>query len=187
MVDVLIFIFPAALVWAAVCDLTRYEIPDLVSIILVAGFVAIAPLTGLPIESLGAHAVAAVAVFAVGAVLFRYGVLGGGDVKVLAASVLWVGWPGLTGFLLLVGVIGGILAMLLLVLRRFFSPRAVAKAQAKVKTSAPGEVVPPVSFARQCFDRLMSPQQGVPYGVAIGVAGLAVFPGVARMLTAAAA
>ena len=166
----LIFIFPAAFVWAAVCDLTRYEIPDLVSIILVAGFAAIAPLTGLPVEGLGAHVVAAAAVFAVGAVLFRYGVLGGGDVKVLAASVLWVGWPGLTGFLLLVGLIGGVLAVVLLVLRRFFSPGPKAKVQAKVQAkgqakgqaSAPGEVMPPpVSFARPCFDRLMAPQPGV--------------------------
>jgi prepilin peptidase CpaA len=65
------------------------------------------------IGSLGA-AGCAVAVFLAGALLYSRGLIGGGDVKLLAAATLWAG-PGATPALLIVtAVLGGLLTLVLL-------------------------------------------------------------------------
>jgi prepilin peptidase CpaA len=56
----------------------------------------------------------AVAVFLVGAVPFSRGLIGGGDVKLLAAATLWAGADALPPLLLLTALIGGVLALVLL-------------------------------------------------------------------------
>ncbi len=56
----------------------------------------------------------AAAVFLGGAVLFARGYLGGGDVKLLAAATLWAGPAGTPTLLMLTGVLGGALALFLL-------------------------------------------------------------------------
>lgn len=93
----------------------------------------------------------AAAVFVVGALLFSRGLIGGGDVKLLAAATLWAG-AGMTPALLIVtALLGGLLTLALLfsaALRAVFAPAAVATAAAQ-----------PLP---------------VPYGVAIAAAALIV-------------
>ncbi len=62
------------------------------------------------LEALGC----AVAVFLGGALLFARGWLGGGDVKLLGAATLWAGPAGTPTLLMLTGVLGGALALFLL-------------------------------------------------------------------------
>ena len=91
----------------------------------------------------------ALAVFLGGAVLFAQGWLGGGDVKLLSAATLWAGAPQTLRLLLLTGILGGVLAAILL------SPlgsRIVPAGRARYGT--PDSPVP------------------VPYGIAIAAAGL---------------
>jgi prepilin peptidase CpaA len=59
----------------------------------------------------------AVLIFAMGAAAFCAGLFGGGDVKLLAATALFVGPADITGFLMLVALAGGVLSMTMLVLR----------------------------------------------------------------------
>lgn len=54
---------------------------------------------------------AALAVFALGALAFRFGALGGGDVKLLAAGALWVGAWQVPAFALSTALAGGLLAV----------------------------------------------------------------------------
>jgi prepilin peptidase CpaA len=53
-------------------------------------------------------------VFLVGALLYSRRLVGGGDVKLLAAAALWAGAAQLPSLLLLTGICGGVLSLLLL-------------------------------------------------------------------------
>jgi prepilin peptidase CpaA len=52
-----------------------------------------------------------VAVFTLAALAFRFGLLGGGDVKLLAAGTLWLGAAALGPYLLTTVLAGGLLAV----------------------------------------------------------------------------
>ncbi len=54
---------------------------------------------------------AAIAVFALAAVGFHFGLLGGGDVKLLAAGTLWLGAAALGPYLFATVLAGGLLAI----------------------------------------------------------------------------
>ena len=60
---------------------------------------------------------AAVAVFLIGAAAFRFGVLGGGDVKLLAAGTLWLGAAQAPAFLAMTVLAGGLLALFFIALQ----------------------------------------------------------------------
>lgn len=139
-----------ALVAAAINDLARYEIPDMLSVALVTAFLPMAAF--LPISLSASHAFAGLATFIVAAALFAAGICGGGDVKLLGATALWMGWHNLPEFLLFTAVVGGVLAVLLIAARK---------------------LAPVERKAGHWYSRLLHDSEGVPYGVAIAVAGLA--------------
>jgi len=104
---------------------------------------------------------ASAAVFAVAFLLFSCGVLGGGDAKLLAAMVLMIDYDDLFGFLLLMSVCGGVLALAILArdklsLQPWHHPRPATTPSA---TEALGSIGGP-------------PRSTVPYGVAIAAAGV---------------
>ncbi len=105
----------ACLVIAAIADVTRFEIPDWLSVALLAlaigyGFVT----SGFPWLW---HGAAMLLMFAIGAGLFALGAMGGGDVKLLTATAAWVGMKGLLLQLAGVALAGGALALVLLLTR----------------------------------------------------------------------
>ena len=67
--------------------------------------VATAPM--LPLGMAALAALCATAVFTAGALLFSRGLIGGGDVKLLAAATLWAGPAGTLTLLLLTALLGG--------------------------------------------------------------------------------
>ncbi len=144
-------VFAATMVVAMVWDLATYEIPDTLSVLLlVVGAAAL--LAGPGWGSLAGHALGALGAFAFGVAMFALGQWGGGDVKFMAAASLWLGWPVLAGFLVWVAVAGGGLALAVLAFRRIELPEAWA--------------------ARPWLARLHRAEQGLPYGVALGIGGL---------------
>ena len=74
--------------------------------------VATAPMLTVP--AAGTAALYAAAVFIVGALLFSRGLIGGGDVKLLAAATLWAGPAATVPLLVLTGLLGGVLCLILL-------------------------------------------------------------------------
>ena len=149
--------FAALMIIAAFEDFRRLVIPNALSLsVCVLWPLYIAPIADLAIV-LGSLGCAAL-VFLVGALCFSRGFLGGGDVKLLTAATLWAG-PGLTPSLLLVtGVLGGVLALALLI-----PPCAHFATLARVKLGPETEVQP--------TNRLATP---VPYGIAIAAAAMLV-------------
>lgn len=141
--------------FAAAMDLLTFTIPNRVSLALVATFLAVMPFAGLSGQDIAMHLAAGVTMLVVGIGMFALGWVGGGDAKLLAAGALWLGLPQLAPFLLLTGAIGALLMLLIVAYRSF-----------------PASALPIPDWAL----RLHRTDTGLPYGVAIGAAGLAVFP-----------
>ena len=152
----LLLAFPAAVIAAAITDATSYIIPNRLSAILAIAFVPAALAAGLPLQSFAICAAIGIAALAAGIGLFALRIMGGGDAKLTAACLLWLGPVALTPFLLWTAMAGGCLAVGLLFARKL--PAAVAAA-------GPGWV-----------GRLLQPGGDVPYGVAIAVGALVAFP-----------
>ncbi len=157
MLDALtIVIFPALMTYAAFSDLFTMTISNWISILLVAVFVALALLLGLPAATIGWHFVAGLIVLAITFTFFAFGWIGGGDAKLAATTAVWMGFDHVAEYGLGSAVIGGVLTLLLLKFRRL--------------------PMPEWAKARGWLMRLHDPETGVPYGIALGVAGLILYP-----------
>ncbi len=101
---------------AAVVDVVRYQIPDLLSL----GVIGLAGAFGLLTPGFGwlSHAAAPAAMFALGLLAFSRGWLGGGDVKLMTAIAAWTGLAGLPLMFLATSISGGALALVYAVGRR---------------------------------------------------------------------
>src|ERR1700739_3083506 len=105
--------FAGLMAMAAFEDFRRLIVPNVVP----AGLCLLWPLHLMTAPGMGLAAGAAAAgcaagVFLAGAVLFSRGLIGGGDVKLLAAATLWAG-PGATlPLLFLTGLLWGVLCLL---------------------------------------------------------------------------
>ena len=150
-------IFPFCMLFAAISDMLSMTIANRVSLILVVSFAVIAPLTGMDWATYGMHFAAGGLVLAVTFAIFAIGGMGGGDAKLLTGTAVWMGlgW-NLLEYLVLGSVLGGLLT--LLILRYRGSPVAIFTG---------GNM-----FLRHFADE----KAGVPYGLALGVAGLLTFP-----------
>ena len=126
-------IFAAVMAIAAFEDFRRLVIPNLLPIVLCAlwpVYFAAAPSLYGAFAAIGCAA----AVFIVGAVLFACGQLGGGDVKLLGAAALWAGPAGTPALLMLTAIIGGALALFMLLPG---AAKIVAAARALLNRSPP--------------------------------------------------
>ncbi len=149
--------FAGLMATAAFEDFRRLVIPNgliLGLCVLWPLHVATAPM--LTLTAAGTAALYAAAVFIAGALLFARGLIGGGDVKLLAAATLWAGPAATVSLLLLTGLLGGVLCLLLL------TPVGALIAAARPIVRNPGD---PARGANPVL---------VPYGVAIAAAALIV-------------
>lgn len=153
----IVVVFPFCMVFAAVSDLLSMTIANRVSALLIAAFAVAAPLSGMDWATYGTHFAVAVTVLLVTFSLFSFGAMGGGDAKLITATSLWIGYDiVLAQYLVYTAIVGGVLTLLVLILRA--SPMAVYLGR--------------MEFMRRIADK----DQGVPYGIALGIAGLMVFP-----------
>jgi prepilin peptidase CpaA len=152
----LVAVFPLAMAYAAVSDLTTMTISNRLVLVLVVAFLALTPATGMSWQAFGMHWLAAAVVLFVAFAFFARGWIGGGDAKFCAAVALWVGWGSLLEYLVVAAVFGGALTMMILSYRRSVLPAFVTR--------------------QPWLMRLHDEKAGVPYGVALAAAGLWVYP-----------
>lgn len=152
----LLVVFPFLVAYAAANDLLTMLIPNRISVLLVAAFAALACTGILTLPELGSQLGAGALVLAVTFTLFAFGVIGGGDAKLAAATALWIGFDHLADYLLLAAMAGGALTLALLAARSQPLPYAVAR----------------LPFALHLHDE----KTGIPYGIALAAAALAVLP-----------
>ena len=149
-------LFAALVIGAAVRDLASFTIPNWISIALAAAFAPAALLAGVPLPDIGIGFAVGAGMLVVGAGMFALGWIGGGDAKLMAAAALWIGLKGLAPFAIYTALAGGLLAVALVALRSaWLRPLAAA---------GPGWT-----------QRLATPGEAAPYGVAIAAGALAAF------------
>jgi prepilin peptidase CpaA len=108
--------FSALLVAASCWDVLKLRIPNTIPLALVLLFalqLVIGPGVPAPLDHLLAMGLALLVLLP----LYATNMLGGGDVKLLAAVALWLGQGKLAALLVLVGVVGGLFALLWLAMR----------------------------------------------------------------------
>ncbi len=120
-VQATILVLAAGIVtWAAISDLRSNIIPNSANValfVLWTGWVV----SGAQVQvgySIGIGA----ATFLIGAILFHFNQMGGGDVKMLTVLGIWAGPAEVVPFLLQVAVFGGMLTMAWIAYGRFAAP-----------------------------------------------------------------
>jgi prepilin peptidase CpaA len=151
-----LMLFPAMMAFAASSDLLTMTISNRVSLILVGGFFALAVASGMSVVDVLSHVGAAGVVLVVAFGFFSRGWIGGGDAKLAAATALWLGFDHLMPYLLYASLFGGALTLLLIQFRLAPLPDVLAR--------------------QEWVQRLHRRDGGVPYGIALAAAALAVYP-----------
>lgn len=151
-----LFLFPALMAFAAASDLFTMTISNRISLALTAGFLVLAPFSGMGAYAIGLHVAAGLAVLVVAFGCFAMGWVGGGDAKVASAAALWFGFDHLVNYLLYASLFGGALTLLLLQFRQWPIPVALA--------------------GQPWLMRLHAKESGIPYGIALAIGALMVYP-----------
>lgn len=114
----LLVLLGCAMVAAAAEDATRYRISNLTSLVVLASAVGAALLEGVS-APIWQNAVVFCAILILGTAAFAAGLLGGGDVKLFAATGLWVDFRTALWLIALIFLAGGIVAIAYLASRAF--------------------------------------------------------------------
>ena len=157
----------ALLLWSMLTDYLYAVIPNMVTASIALLFVAFAIASGMPWSAWGAALGAGGLLLVAGFALFTFGVIGGGDAKLLAATALWAGWQGLPDLLMIMGLAGGLVTLPIMIFHgrfaegRLWARRALGHRVAILGTGRRVNVM-----AAHPTDRM------IPYGIAISVAAL---------------
>jgi len=151
-----LMLFPALMAFAAASDLFTMTISNRVSLALIAGFFVLAFAGGMAPYEMLTHVGAGVLLLAVAFTCFAMGWMGGGDAKVAASVALWFGFAHLMNFLLYASLFGGALTLLLLQFRQWPLPYGLA--------------------GQAWLARLHDKESGIPYGIALALGALMVYP-----------
>lgn len=157
--------FPALMVFAAFSDLFTMTISNRVSAALVFAFFCLAFALHVPLGDIGQHLLCGVAVLGLTFVFFSFHWIGGGDAKLASATALWLGFDHLLDYSVYAALLGGALTLAILVLRLRPLPAALV--------------------THDWIARLHARDGGVPYGIALAIAGLLLYPQTRIWLSAA--
>ncbi|MAF68332.1 MAG: peptidase [Micavibrio sp.] len=142
-------------VWAAISDFKFLKIPNVVSIVALAAFAVAfaAQYFGLPVELrpmgvITSHLASGAIMFGMTLALFAVRILGAGDSKMASAYALWFTLFLLSQYLVLITLVGGVLGVVALILRR---------------------IKPKNHFHSVWIKTISEQNSAVPYGIAIAV------------------
>ena len=151
-----LLLFPALMAFAASSDLLTMTISNRLSLALAGGFFLLMIVTGMSLHAAGMHVAAAAIVLVVAFLFFSQGWIGGGDAKLAAATALWFGFDYLLDYLIYASLFGGALTLAIIQFRKIPLPAMLARQ---------GWIL-----------RLHETDAGIPYGIALAAAALAVYP-----------
>jgi prepilin peptidase CpaA len=151
-----LLLFPALMAFAAASDLFTMTISNRVSILLAAAFLVLAVASGMAPSDVLSHLGAGALVLAIAFFCFAMGWVGGGDAKIAAAAALWFGFGHLMNYLLYASLFGGVLTILLLQMRQWPLPYALT--------------------GQTWLLRLHAKESGIPYGIALAIGALMIYP-----------
>lgn len=151
---VVLGLFIAGLIFAAINDVLTMTIPNWLSIAYVAVFPFVAVYLGVSLIDIGWHFAAGLIGLVICFALFSVGVFGGGDAKLIPAVLVWIGPAGVMPYIFGIALVGGLLALVFILSRRF----------------VPANMVPGV------LQRSFVEGPGIPYAVAIAAGGIWAIP-----------
>lgn len=151
-----LLLFPALMAFAASSDLLTMTISNRISLALAGAFFLLTLVTGMSLVAIGMHLAAAALVLAVCFGFFSQGWIGGGDAKLASATALWFGFDFLLDYLIYASLFGGVLTLMLIQFRKLPLPGPLAR--------------------QPWILRLHDAGGGIPYGIALAAAALAVYP-----------
>jgi prepilin peptidase CpaA len=122
--DLLIAILAAMLIVAAAGDLRTRTIPNWLNASIALGAVPFWALSGMSLwPEVALQIAVAAGVFALFAMAFYAGAMGGGDVKMVAAVALWLPLGAVLKLLVIMSLAGGVLTIAMLVRQRLAKSR----------------------------------------------------------------
>lgn len=147
------------LVWAAVSDFRSLKIPNLISGILPVLFLfafGVASWADLALfQSLTLHLTGGAIMLVLSVILYASSIMGAGDSKLAAAIGIWVGLKGLAAFVFWMSLVGGLIGLATLVIRK-------RKPFARVVEGG-------------WIDEVQKGRNAVPYGIALSIGALMSF------------
>ena len=152
----LLIALPLLLAAAAGWDLASFTIPSFLPLTLLGVFALFAAACGLSGAAIGWHLLAGFVGLLLGFALFALGHVGGGDAKLFAAVALWLGLKDLLPYALVASVLGGALALGLMLLRQWPLPAFLTR--------------------RGWIVKLHDSRSGIPYGVALAAGAFVLLP-----------
>jgi prepilin peptidase CpaA len=142
----------ATLTLLAYRDLSARRLPNADVTAYAMLFLLYAEISGMGWAQIGSHAAVGAITFALVALLFILRIIGGGDVKLWSAVMLWAGPQGAITALVIATVCGSLLGIM----------GWVSKYMLRRKRKPAGAPV----------FRMLTAKRGVPYGVGLAIAGL---------------
>ncbi|MEL6830099.1 MAG: prepilin peptidase [Pseudomonadota bacterium] len=136
--------------FAAIRDLNTLTIPNWLNGWIAFLFLPMCVVAMPGWDVFGMHMLVGLIAFAIAVLLFSMNVFGGGDAKMIPAVALWIGPSGMMSFVVFMAIAGGVLTILIVVLRGVLPQPAT-----------PG-------FAYETLTK----GAGVPYGVAIAIGAI---------------
>lgn len=121
--------------WAAICDMRVFEIPDSLTIILLVTAAAYGVVT--PGFGWVSHIAAPALFFGIGLFVFARGWMGGGDIKLMTGIAAWTGLDQLLPQLLATALAGGLVTLVLLLARKLAAGRDPATTPRLFQGDAP--------------------------------------------------
>jgi prepilin peptidase CpaA len=154
--SIVLGLVPALCAYACFTDMFAMRISNRVCLAILALFVVFIFFSGMPLALAGWHLLAGFIVLCISFALFTFGWIGGGDAKLVAAISVWIGFSQLWDYIALSSVLGGFLTLALLMLRNHPLPAFAVK--------------------QPWIVRLHDKKSGIPYGIALGVTALILWP-----------
>jgi len=163
--NLILLIFSCLMIWAAVSDIRYYILSNklcLTVALLYPVFIASLYFGGSlpPLDYIAWSVGISLIIFALLVALFVFGLIGGGDVKLIPAVTLWAGPAFTLKFLLITTVCGGIVALLTI------SFQYIKKYLYRGKSSEK------INFSMTNSAESENEENNIPYGIGISAGGL---------------
>lgn len=139
---------------AALKDTMTLTIPNWMNATLIVLFVPAAFAASIGWQAGGAHLLVGLIALVIAFGLFAFNIFGGGDAKMIPGVLLWIGPAGVLHFIFGMVVAGGLLGLIILMARK----------------AIPAGIAP--GFAQ----KVLSSENGIPYGVAIAMGAFIAAP-----------
>ena len=152
----LLVAFPALMIFSALSDLFTMTISNRVSLALVGIFVPFGLAVGMSPAEILLHLACGGAVLLLTFAFFALRWIGGGDAKLAAATAVWMGFAHVADYGRDAALIGGALTLAILAGRHLPLPAWAVR----------------IGWLSHLHDRAT----GIPYGIALAIAGLLVYP-----------